>query len=121
MLHGTVGRTECRKSVFLAHVFRDFESAQCFDLPLRRAGPYRIRSPDYVIGAETFDKLAHHRGTQARLRDGALRKDLPKVAVDILHTVLLRNLGKIRYPVDASGLIELVHADLVCAARKAES
>src|SRR6516164_6176389 len=38
-LYWAVSRAERRKAVLLLHVFGDFDPAQAFDLPLRRAGP----------------------------------------------------------------------------------
>src|SRR3979409_919288 len=44
-LDRTVSRAERLEAVLLQHVFGDFETAQCFDLPLRRAGPHCVSAP----------------------------------------------------------------------------
>ena len=119
-LDGAVGGAERREAVLALHVLRNLEPAQRLDLPLRRAGPYRVGPPYDVVGAEALDERAHHRRAQARLGDGALREDLAEIAVDVGHAVLRGNLREVGHPVDAPGLIELLHADAVRAAGVAE-
>src|SRR5258707_3730921 len=48
LLSGAVGIAERRKSVLLLHFFGDFEPAQRFNLPLRRALPDRVGAPHNV-------------------------------------------------------------------------
>ncbi len=74
-----------------------------------------------MVGPESLDENAHHRGAQARLGDRALGEDLPEVAVDVVHAVLLRDFGEVVHPVHAAGAVELLHADLVGAAGVTES
>jgi hypothetical protein len=46
---GPVGWTQRLEAVTLLHLFRDFETAQPFDLPLRRTGPYRVSAPQHMV------------------------------------------------------------------------
>src|SRR6185436_7405524 len=53
------GGAKRREAAFLLHVLGNLEPSQSFDLPLRRAGPYRVRAPDYVLHSESLDEGPH--------------------------------------------------------------
>ena len=108
VLDRAVGRAERRVAVFLLHVFRDLEPAQRLDLPLRRAGPHRVGAPHDVVGAQALDQRAHDRRAEPRIGGRRPREELPEVAVDVLHAVLLRDLGEVGDPFDAAGLLEML-------------
>src|SRR4030095_12837718 len=119
-LHTAARLAQRGPSVLALHVLRDFETPQCFDLPLRRAAPYRVASPDDVVRAKALDELSHHRRAQARLGDSALRKDLAEIPVYVRDAVPGRYVGEIGHPVDPSGAVELLDALPVRAAGEAE-
>ncbi len=102
------------------HLLRDFQAPQAFDLPLRRAGPHRVRAPHDVVGAQAFDQLAHHGRAQARFGQGALGKDLAQIAVHVFHAVLLRDVGQVGDPIDAPGLLKLIPARFLGATGEAK-
>jgi hypothetical protein len=47
--HRAIGRAQGREPVFLLHILRNFQRAECLNLPLRRAVPDRISAPEDVI------------------------------------------------------------------------
>src|SRR5882762_5482340 len=106
-LHRAVGRAERREAVFLLHVLGDLEPAQRLDLPLRRAGPQRVGAPDDMVGAEALDERAHDERAKARLGGRGPGEDLPEIAVDVSHSVLLWDLGEVVHPLDAPGALPL--------------
>src|SRR4051794_15083210 len=67
VLHRPIGRTERRETVLPLHVLGDLEATQRFDLPLRRAVPNGIRTPEYVVHPKTLDQGAQHRRAEARI------------------------------------------------------
>src|SRR4029079_3161686 len=77
------------EAVLLLHFVRYLEASQAFDLPLRRTGPDGVRAPDDMVVTDTPAENTHHRGTQAWLRDDRPCKDLPEIAIDVLHAAFL--------------------------------
>src|SRR3712207_4552995 len=115
-LHRAVGGAERGEAVTALHVLRDLQAGQHVELPLRRAGPDRVRAPDHVVGAEALHQDARERGGQARLHHRRLREYLAEVAVHVRHAILFRNLGEVAGPLDAAGALELRQALLGGAA-----
>src|SRR5262245_35006408 len=105
--------------MLLLHVLRYLEAAQCFDLPLRRAGPHTIRAPYHVIGTKPLDQRPQHGGGQARLghhRPGEYRT---QVAINVCDTVFGRDLGQISEPGEPAALLPFIYAVGWCSAEVA--
>src|SRR6516165_3367576 len=98
VLDRAVSRAQRLEPVALLHLLRDLETAQPFDLPLRRAGPNRIGAPQHVVGAKPLDERAHQRRGEPRFSDRRPREELSQIAVDIADAVFLRDLGEIAGP-----------------------
>ena len=111
-LDRTIGRPQRREAVLLLHVFRNLQPAQRLDLPLRRSVPHRVGAPNYLVLPETLDQRADHGRGQARMRDAGVRKAGAELGVHVLHAKLLRDLGEIRHPVDAAGVLELLERSI---------
>src|SRR5450631_4854454 len=56
ILDRAICRTKRSEAVLLLHVLRNLEAAHCLNLPLRRSGPDRVRSPDHVVSAKPLDQ-----------------------------------------------------------------
>ena len=74
------------------HGLGDFQAAQGFDLPLRRAGPHRIGAPDHVVGAHALNQLAEHGRAQSGLGHRALGEDLAEPADVLLSEIISSDL-----------------------------
>src|SRR5216684_8139655 len=102
-----VGGPERGKTILLPHILWDLEAAECLDLPLARTVPHRVRTPEYVIMPELFDQRAHHRGAEARVRDGRNGKGCADIGIDVADASFLWDRGEIRHPPDVATLFEL--------------
>src|SRR5215510_2643694 len=65
-LHRALGRAQGLEAVLLLHVLRDLEPPHRLDLPLGRAVPQGIGTPDDVIVAQALDERADECRREAR-------------------------------------------------------
>jgi hypothetical protein len=66
----------------------------------------RVGAPARRVGAHALDQMPIIAAASAA-RDRRLREQLADVGIDVGDAVLLRDLGEVADPVDASGLLEL--------------
>src|SRR5882762_3633451 len=86
------------------------QSPQALDLPLRRAGPYRVGAPDDAVMAQPLNQGTHYGRRQHRLGDHVPGEDRTQVAIDVADTVLLGDLGEVGEPRKPPGLLPFVDA-----------
>ena len=102
-----IGRSESCEAMFLLHVLWDLKPTECLDLPLGRAVPHRVRTPEHVIMPEPLDQGPHHRSAEARIRDGRNGKGCADIGIDVADAGSLRNRGEIGHPPDVTALFKL--------------
>src|SRR5919108_5514102 len=97
---------ERRIPVLLDQHLGNFKAPERFDLPLRRAVPDRVRSPQHVVGTKGRDDLAEQVGARGGIGRDQLPEGGPQLHVDVLEArLLLLHLAKLCRPGDVRGLV----------------
>src|SRR5262245_19624889 len=108
LLHRTVRAAESGKAMFLLHVLGDFQAAHGLDLPLWRAVPNRIGSPQHVVGTEALDQRADQGRGKLRMRHGRGGEGGSDLTRNVTDPELPRYFRQIGGPLDATRQLELL-------------